>query len=69
MGTQSNISEAFADNVIWITGASSGIGEGTDEIIVAAEGGTQLMMMKHKNPVAVFRTMEAAAEQEIYAEE
>lgn len=69
MGTQSNISEAFADKVIWITGASSGIGEGTDEIIVAAEGETQLLKMKREDPVAVFRTMEAAAEQEIYADE
>ena len=69
MGTQSNISEAFADKVIWITGASSCIGEGTDEIIVAAEGETQLMKMNHKDPVAVFHTVEAAAEQEIYAEE
>ena len=41
---------------------------GADEIIVAAEGEVQLMKQKREDPVAVFRFMEEAAEQEIYAD-
>lgn len=41
--------------------------EGVDEIVVAVEGEVQMMKMKREDPVAVFRTLEAMAEQDIYA--
>ncbi|MDC0067663.1 SDR family NAD(P)-dependent oxidoreductase [Gammaproteobacteria bacterium] len=41
--------------------------EGVDEIVVAVEGEVQMMKMKREDPVAVFRALEAMAEQDIYA--
>ncbi len=36
MGTQADITAAFADKVVWITGASSGIGEGIAKAFASA---------------------------------
>ena len=36
MGTQADISAAFAEKVVWITGASSGIGEGMAKAFAGA---------------------------------
>ncbi len=47
----------------------SELARGTDEIIVATEGETQMMMMKREDPVAVFRALEDAAEKELYTED
>lgn len=47
----------------------SELAAGTDEIIVATEGESQMMKMKREDPVAVFRALEAMAEQDLYAEE
>jgi len=43
------------------------LAEGVDEIVVAVEQEVQMMKMKREDPVAVFRAVEAMAEQEIYA--
>lgn len=40
--------------------------EGVDEIVVAVEQERQMMKMKREDPVAVFRALEAMAEQELY---
>lgn len=47
----------------------SELAAGTDEIIVATAGETQMMELKRKDPVQVFRALEAMAEQELYAQE
>ncbi len=44
------------------------LAEGADEIIVAAGGEVQLMRQKREDPVAIFRFMEAAAEEEVYSD-
>ncbi len=36
MGTQEDITAAFADKVVWITGASSGIGKGIAKAFASA---------------------------------
>ena len=46
----------------------SELAAGTDEIIVATEGEAQMMQMKRDDPVAVFRALEAMAEQDLYGE-
>lgn len=44
------------------------LAEGVDEIVVAVEQERQMMKMKREDPVAVFRALEAMAEQELYAD-
>ncbi|MGI9294137.1 MAG: SDR family NAD(P)-dependent oxidoreductase [Pseudomonadales bacterium] len=46
----------------------SGLAAGTDEITVATDGEAQMMQMKREDPVAVFRALEAMAEQDLYGQ-